>query len=100
MEAQPAHTLPELTNEDKLISGHALDVMMQGRNWDYYAQVNETRPQQQPEQNADRLPECQGVLTNTPDIGIGQCRNWQSLIMHPRQADSLAKHKTQPHKSN
>ena len=66
MEAQPAHTLPELTNEDKLISGHALDVVMRGRNWDYYAQVNETRPQQQPEQNADRLPECQGVLTKHP----------------------------------
>ena len=66
MGAQPAHTLPELINEDKLISGHALDVMMRGRNWDYYAQVTESRPQQQPEQNADRLPECQGVLTKHP----------------------------------
>ena len=62
-----AHTLPELITEDKLISGHTLDVMMQGRNWDYYAQVNESRPQQQPEQNGDHLSECQeGVLTKHP----------------------------------
>ena len=41
--------------------------MMQGRNWDYYAQVNESRPQQQPEQNGDHLSECQeGVLTKHP----------------------------------
>ena len=94
MEAEPAHTLPELTTENKLISGHSLDVMMQGRNWDYYAQVNESRPQQQPEQNGDHLSECQeGVLTKHPDIGIGQCKNWRSLIMHLRQVNSLAKHK-------
>ena len=52
-----AHTLPELITEDKLISGYTLDVMMQSRNWDYYAQVNESRPQ---------LSECQGVLTKHP----------------------------------
>ena len=37
-----AHTLHELTNEGKLISGHALDIM-EGTNWDYYAQKNESR---------------------------------------------------------
>ena len=37
-----AHTLHELANEGKLIIGHALDIM-QGTNWDYYAQKNESR---------------------------------------------------------
>ena len=57
-----AHTLHELANEGKLISGHALDIM-QGTTWDYYAQKNESRQQQQ-KQNATHLPECQqGTLT-------------------------------------
>ena len=37
-----AHTLHELANEGQLISGHALDIM-EGTNWDYYAQKNESR---------------------------------------------------------
>ena len=56
MQAYPAHTLPELAIEGKLIIGHT---MMEGTNWDYYAQ---SRQQQQPEQNADHLPECQEAV--------------------------------------
>ena len=68
MQAYPAHTLPELAIEGKLIIGHT---MMEGTNRDYYAQSR-----QQPEQqNADHLPECQEAVhvlaksNNAPETG-------------------------------
>ena len=79
---RPAHALPELAIEGKLIIGHAHNTMMEGTNRDYYAQ---SRQQQQPEKNADHLPECQEAV---------------HVITHQRQADILAEHKTQPHKNN
>ena len=69
---RPAHTLPELAIEGKLIIGHAQNIMMEGTNRDYYAQ---SRQQQQPEQNADHLPECQEAVhvlaksNNAPETG-------------------------------